>query len=97
MSLSRRASLAIGGLAASAVMGAYVVGLVTRGRDDVLRALSYNAPIAFMFQVLAADFGVRLATRKSLKTDGWTAVIWAVALVLLFLRLGAKTIEASGH
>lgn len=87
----------LGGVAATVLMAAYAAGLVIKGRGDVLRALSYNAPIAFLFLVLATDLALRLLTWAWVKTDVWTALIWGVAGVLLFLRLGTKTIEVSGH
>ena len=78
-------------------MSFYTLGLVLKGREDVLRALSYNGPIAFLFLVLAADLVLLLMSRQSVSGDAGTLILWGVAAVLLFLRLGAKSIEASGH
>jgi hypothetical protein len=78
-------------------MAVYGAGLIVKGREDMPRALSYNAPIAFLFLVLAADLALLVSTRKSVRADLWTLAIWALAFVLLFLRLGAKTLEVSGH
>jgi len=87
----------VGGVASAVVVAAYAIGLVVKSREDVLRALSYNAPIAFLFLVLAADLAVIVLTRRCARHDLWTLLIWALAFVLLFLRLGTRTLEVSGH
>jgi hypothetical protein len=81
-------------------LGAYATTVVLRGRPSAITALLYNAPVAFVFLVLAIHLAVqmlRMGIREFVGAQVWTLVVWAIGGVVLYLRLVAKSIEVSGH
>lgn len=82
------------------MIGVYALELITRRRNDVLIALTYNAPIALLFLVLSAELVlhiVRVGIRAGIRGRAPILLIWFVGLLLLYLRLIAKSTEVSGH
>lgn len=93
-------ALLIGGVAWLACIVAYASALVLRGRPDAPTVLLYNGPIAFVFLVLAAHFVVQMypvGCTSFARARLWTLLIWFAGLVVLYLRLVAKSLEVSGH
>jgi len=95
-----RVSLAFGGAAWIVVMAVYAVGLIIQGRENVAIGLAYNAPIALLFLVLAAEIAIYLVLngmRRTLADRGPMLALWLFGFLVLFLRLVTPRIEVSGH
>lgn len=96
----RDRALAIGAAAWTGLMGLYAAALFLTGRTDVVRALAYNAPIAFLFLVIVARLAiesVRLDPGPFIRANTGAFAVWAIGFVVLYLRLVSKTLEVSGH
>ena len=95
-----RLGVLVGSIAWVGIAAAYASGLAVKGRPDMVRALLYNLPIAFLFLVVCACLlvrAVRLGPAQFLKLHGATVVVWVVGLAVLYLRLVSKSLEVSGH
>jgi hypothetical protein len=95
-----RLSLAFGGAAWLLVMAAYAFGLITQGQENVAIGLAYNAPIALLFLVLAAEIAIYFlahGVRRTLADRGLMLALWVFGCLILFLRLVTPKIEVSGH
>jgi hypothetical protein len=82
------------------VLVPYTGALLLSGRPNVIRQLVYNAPIAFVFLVLSAEFvliGRRDGWRRFVRANAPTLVVWLIAAFLLVLRFAPTKIELSGH
>lgn len=93
-------SLALGGAAWMLIMMVYAIGMILWDREGLMTGLVYNAPIALLFLVLAAEVAIcfiNQGVRRTLAERGPMVALWLVGLVLLFLRLGTPRIEVSGH
>ena len=93
-------SVVLGGVASILIIGVYVAGLLANERADVFRALLYNAPIAFLFLVLAAEATLRVfavGPRRALAERSAIAMVWLLGAIILYLRLVSRSVEISGH
>ena len=82
------------------VVSLYAIGLVLSGKPDAMRQVFYNAPIAFVFSVLAIEFVLiwsRQGWRGLIRSRGASLLTWLVATIVLLLRLGPTRIDVSGH
>ena len=78
----------------------YVDELAASGRQDAGLALAYNLPVFFLFLVVASAFAIRLGRlgpRRFVQSHFPALAVWSIGLVVLYLRLVAKTVEISGH
>jgi hypothetical protein len=95
-----RLGVLAGSIAWVGVAAVYAAGLAIKGRTDLVRALLYNLPIAFLSLVVFACLLVkvaRLGPARFLNAQGPTVVVWVVGLGVLYLRLVSKSLEVSGH
>ena len=99
-SVKNNATLAGGiGLAAIAWVGLLTV-LILRHQPIPWFSLAYNVPITLVFAGLVlhlASAGIRLGWTRFVKAYAPLGVVWVVGTGLLFLRLGMKSIDVSGH
>ena len=78
----------------------YVNELLASGRPDMGLALAYNLPVFFLFLVVASALAIRLGRlgpSRFVRTHFAALLIWGIGLLVLYLRLVAKTVEISGH
>jgi len=97
---TQRTALIIGSALCLALLPVYSFALIRRDRTDVLTALGYNGPIAFVFLVLVSDLIVlaRYHTATAvIRSHAVTLIAWSIAATLLLLRLGPSRMEISGH
>lgn len=98
--VARRAALTIGSALSVTLLVVYTLLLVAGGRNDVLRSLLYNGPIAFVFLVLLSELIV-LARHRTvaavIRSHAITLLAWSLAATMLALRLGPTRLEISGH
>lgn len=95
-----RWALITGGVTASGIIVAYGIALAIRGRQDAIRAIAYNGPIAFVFLSVACELALRavgVPFADFVRRHMVTFVVWAVGVLVLVLRLGTKSVEVSGH
>ena len=95
-----RLAVVLGGVGAGVVLGAYIFGLLLHGRSDVPRAVAYNGPIAVLFLMIGSYLAVRLIRLGLLgfmRAHAAELVLWVLGIGLLYLRLGRRSVEVSGH
>ena len=98
--VAHRTALTIGSALSVPLLVVYTLLLITGGRNDVLRALLYNGPIAFVFLVLLSELVVIARHRtvtSFIRSHAITLLAWSLAATLLALRLGPTGLEISGH
>ena len=77
-----------------------VTVLIFRHRPIPWFSLAYNIPITLLFAGLVLHLvwvGIRLGWTRFIAAFAPLGVVWVVGAVLLFLRLGMKSIDVSGH
>jgi hypothetical protein len=91
-------SLVLGVAGTALVWGGFALLVAPRLSGWVVSPLgyAYNIPITLPFLVLAAELALSLRT-VSLRRNTPYALVWAIGLVQLFLRVGLDVIPVSGH
>jgi hypothetical protein len=87
------------GLATAAWLG-LVALLIVRGNQVPWFSIAYNVPITLVFAGLlfhAMHAFVMLGRQRFIAAYGGLGAVWIVGAILLFLRLGFKAIDVSGH
>ena len=91
----------LGGIGLAAVAWVVLVAvLILLHRPIPWFSLAYNIPITLLFAGLVLHLvwvGIRLGWTRFVTAFAPLGVVWVAGAVLLFLRLGMKSVDVSGH